>query len=312
MKIRLLAFLSACSLLHGQQPAPPPPSPGGDGGGKTGSSDLSTLPIPEADRKAATELTDAELKSRPVMVSVTPVGEVPPPIVVKGDDGLGKEIYRKPLEYPPVIYHIATEKGSIKLTGAQNQILSFVPVPRRSEFRFSYQVPADIHSSAPPPAGGKEPKLPLAEIGAFPVPPDATHLMVVVWKDASEKLWTSPRFKVLDVSPGKLKSHEAIVVNASGRDLAMQRGEVAPYKIPGGYMGKVALPVNAKGQVPMVVSAAAGQKVQSLSRSVMNTNQEDRIFVCAWPVPPSRAQPAGVGFQALARRLPEPKPFAQQ
>jgi hypothetical protein len=305
MKFRtLIPFLLAAALQAQQPPPPPPPEPGGEGSGIPGGNlDLSNVPVPEADRKTLPELSDAEIKAKPVQLSIVPVGWVAPPIIYIDKDGMPREKYRDPLEYPPAIYHIATEKGSIRLTGAHNQIAPPTSVPRRAELHLSYEIPPEPAADAPPEKGPR-----LKTVGTFPVPAGATHLVAVVWKDPAAKLWTNPQFKVVDVSPGTVKGNEAVVINLSGRELAIHRGDV-PYKIRSGFMGKVALPVNDRGQVPMVVAAASGVGWQQLSRTVLGPGKDDRIFVLAWQAPETRAQPAGVGLQTIAKRLPDAVPF---
>src|SRR5262245_14047493 len=101
MKKHFILALLLTASVQAQQPAPPPPPSDGAADVPSRSVDLSKIPVPEADRKTTPELTDAELKSRPVQISVVPLGVVPPPIVVKCEDGLGRETYRNPMEYPP-------------------------------------------------------------------------------------------------------------------------------------------------------------------------------------------------------------------
>ena len=79
MKPRLLISLLFTAVLHAQQPAPPPPpEPGGGGnnGIPGGNLDLSNIPVPEADKKKLPELSEAELKAKPVQLSVVPIGWV--------------------------------------------------------------------------------------------------------------------------------------------------------------------------------------------------------------------------------------------
>ncbi len=305
MKTRLLPLLLLTASLHAQQPAPPPPpAPGGGSGGIPGGNlDLSNIPIPEADRKVVPELSATEIQAKPVQVSIVPIGFVDPPIIYIDKDGMPREKYRAPLEYPPASYHIATERGTIRLTGAHNQVAPPTAVPRRAELVLSYEIPPEPDAEV---SRDKGPRL--KTIGNVVVPAGATHLVVAVWKDPSAKLWTNPQFKVIDVSPGTVKGNEAVVINVSGRELAIHRGDV-PYKIRSGFMGKVALPVNAKGQVPMVVAAANGVGWHQLSRTVLGPGKDERIFVLAWQAPEGAAQPSGVALQAIAKRLPEAKPF---
>jgi len=306
MKLRLLFPIILTAALHAQQPAPPPrPEPDGGGGIPGGNLDLSNVPVPEADKKTLPELSEAELKAKPVQLSVVPIGWVSPPIIYIDKDGMPREKDRNPLEYPPVVYHVGTEKGTVRLTGAHNQVAPPTAVPRRMEMTLSYEIPPEPSGDATP-SPDKGPRL--KTIGSFGVPSGATHLVAVVWKDPNAKLWTNPQFKVIDVSPGTVKGNEAVVINLSGRDLAIHRGDV-PYKITSGFMGKVALPVNAKGQVPMVVAASSGVGWQQLSRTVLGPGKDDRIFVLAWQAPETPAQPAGVALQAVAKRLPEAKAF---
>jgi len=302
MKIRhLLPLLFTASSLA-QQPEPPPP--GRVENLPTGNLDLSNVPVPEADKKVLPELSPAETQTKPIQITVVPIGPVPPPIIYLDDKGMPREKFRPPLEYPPAVYHIATERGTIRVTGAQNQVAPPTAVPRRSELLLSYEVPPGADAEVTMEKGPR-----LKTIGTVQVPPGATHLIVALWKDPSAKLWNKPHFKVIDVSPATVKSNEAVVINVSGKELAIHRGDV-PYKIRSGFMGKVALPVNAAGQVPMVVAAASGVGWQQLSRTVMGPGRDERIFVLAWQAPENRGQPSGVGLQAIAKRLPEAKPFA--
>lgn len=249
------------------------------------------------------KLSAAEIKLMPIQISVVPVGYVAPPIIYIDSGGMPREQYRDPLEYPPMSYHFATEHGSIRVIGAHNQIASPTAVPRNAQLAISYEIPPDGKSAAPE---GNKPRL--KSMGTFAVPYGATHLMVVVWKKPTDKLWTNPEFKVIDVSPGVVKNHEAVVINGSNRELAIQRGDV-PYKIRSGFMGKIALPVNAEGEVPMFISAASDVGWHRLSGSVLGPGEDERIFVLAWQSQESRAQPSGVSLQAVAKRLPQAKPF---
>jgi hypothetical protein len=305
MKTSFLLSILLTSILSAQQPAPPPPPEAGGGGSIPGGNlDLSAIPIPEADRQKVPKLSAAEIKVMPIQISVVPVGYVAPPIIYIDSGGMPREQYRDPLEYPPSSYHFATEHGSIRVIGAHNQIASPTSIPRHAQLAFSYEIPPDGKAAEPTEAG----KPRLKSMGTFAVPAGATHLMVVVWKNPSEKLWKNPEFKVIDVSPGLVKSHEAVVINASSRELAIQRGDL-PYKIRPGFMGKIALPVNAKGEVPMFVSAASDVGWHRLSGSVLGPDEDERIFVLAWQAQESRAQPSGVSLQAVAKRLPDAKPF---
>jgi hypothetical protein len=304
MKRLSFLFLPMIALLSAQQPAPPPPEdPGSSVGVPGGNLDLSKLPVPEADRKNQPKISAEEAQTKPVMISVVPLGAVPPPIIYLDEDGMPREKYREPLEYPPTIYHIATKHGTIRFTGAQNQISSPTAVPRRAELELSYELPPGEEAAEP---GDSE--RPLKMIGSIAVPPEASHLVVVLWKDPEERLWRNPEFKVIDVSPEKVKAHEAMVFNASGRELAIERGD-APYKIRPGFMGKIALPVNQKGEMPMMVAAAMGVGWHQLSRTVIGPGKDERVFVLAWQSPESPAQPSGVSFQAVAKRLPEARPL---
>ena len=300
----LLPFLLAASLHAQQPPPPPPPDPGGSSGISGGNIDLSKIPVPEADRNTGPKLSATEARTKPVQISVVPIGPVPPPIIYLDASGMPREKYRQPLEYPPASYHIATEHGTIRLTGAQNQVATPTAIPRRTELLLSYEIPAGEEGADPADKGPR-----LKTIGTIAVPPGATHLVVALWKDPSAGLWKSPQFKVIDVSPGTVKQHEALIFNVSGRELAIQRGDV-PYRIRSGFMGKIALPVNQRGEMPMLVSAATDVGWQQLSHTVIGPDKDERIFVIAWQAPNSPAQPSGVSLQAIAKRLPEAKPFA--
>lgn len=306
MKPFLILLFPLITTLSAQQPPPPPPTDKGssDNGIPGGNLDLSQLPVPEADKKNSPKFSEAEAKTLPVMVTVVPLGPVPPPIIYLDASGMPREKYREPLEYPPTSFQIATEKGSIRFTGAQNQIASPAAVPRREQLTLSFEIPPGENDM--PTKGQTGPKL--KTIGNVNVPSGATHLIVVLWKDPTEKLWKNPSFKVLDVSPAGVKGHEAVVINASGRDLAIERGD-APYKIRPGFMGKIALPVNENGEIPMFVAASMGVGWHQLSRTVLGPGKDERVFVLAWQSPESPAQPAGVSLQTVAKRLPEAKPL---
>lgn len=306
MKRFLILLFPLITPLHAQQPPPPPPADTGsaDGGIPGGNLDLSKVPIPAADKKNGPDYSESETKTLPVMISVVPLGPVPPPIIYLDANGMPREKYREPLEYPPTSFQIATEKGSVRFTGAQNQIATPTAVPRREHLALSYEIPPGENDV--PSKDQKGPKL--KTIGNLSVPPGATHLMVVLWKDPAERLWKSPSFKVIDVSPTSVKAHEAVVLNASGRDLAIERGD-APYKIRPGFMGKIALPVNDKGEIPMFVAASMGIGWHQLSRTVLGPGKDERVFVLAWQTPESPAQPTGVSLQTVAKRLPEAQPL---
>lgn len=303
MILRLFAIFVLLGPASGQSP-PPPPEDGGSQGPRQ-NIDLSEIPIPEADRKSSQpELTLAERKALPVQLSVVPVGFVPPPIITLDENEMPKETYRNPLEYPPVVYHVKTEKDSIRVMGSQNQVGPPTRVPRTSEVSLAYELPIsgdEVRDSKDP--GTRS-------IANFPVPPGATHLVVVLWKDPEARLWTSPRHRVIDISPRSLKTNEIVVVNASGRDLALHRGD-APLKIQKGFMGAVELGVNAEGQMPLVVAAQNGNQWIQVSKTLVGPSEDERMFLIAWPVPESLAQPSGVGVSPVRKRLEETMPFEE-
>ncbi len=275
-----------------------------------GNLDLSDVPVPEADRKAnEPTLSAAERKGLPIQISVVPVGYVPAPIIYLDENGMPKEKYRDPLEYPPAVYHVKTESGTIRVLGGQNQVGPATRVPRVAQISLSYEVPMGDNDVAPAPGKAKA-SLPLKSIGTFAVPPAATHLVVVLWKDPGAKKWNNPNYKVINVSPTAVKKNEAVVVNVSGRDLALHRGD-SPYRIKSGFMGKVELAMNEKGQMPMVLASADGADWHQLSKTVIGPRKDERVFVVAWPAPVGPAQPAGVAFSAVTKRLAEAKPFEQ-
>lgn len=299
------AFLGS-ALLHAQTPPPPPPPEEGggtDGGGR--SFDLSKIPVPEEDKKAAEpELSAEERQGIPIMLSVVPVGYVPPPIIKIGKDGMPREEYRHPLEYPPVVYHVKTKKGSIRVMGPQNQIGPATRIPRTSRISLSYEMPPGEEAVSDD-AGPR-----LRMIGEFGVERDTTHLVVVLWKDPDSVRWTSPKFKVIDASPAKMKRNEVVVVNASGRDLAVHRGD-KPYQIRPGFMGRLEMAVDGEGRIPLVVAAPNGPEWAQLSKTVIGPRSDERVFVVAWRTPKSPAQPSGVSVNAASKRMTTPEPFAK-
>ncbi|BCX46643.1 hypothetical protein HAHE_05510 [Haloferula helveola] len=303
MILRLLVFVCGLNLAFGQSPPPPPPPEEGEDQKPRRNIDLSEVPIPEADREAREpDLTSAERKGIPIQIAVVPVGFVPPPIMTLDENGMPKETYRNPLEYPPVVYHVKTEKGTIRVMGSQNQVGPPTRIPRTSEVSLSYEVPlgdGEVRES-------KDPDL--RAIAGFGVPPGATHLVVILWKDPKSKLWTKPNFRVIDVSPSSLKKNEVVVVNASGRDLALHRGD-APFKIDSGFMGTVELGMNADGQMPLIVAAQSGADWAQLSKTLVGPREDERVFLIAWRAPASPAQPSGVSVSYVRKRLKDAEPF---
>lgn len=267
--------------------------------------DLSKVPIPEADRAARVkELTAEEKRAGMVMISVVPVGYVPAPIIFLDANGMPREKYRNPMEYPPVIYKVKTEKGDVKIMGAQNQLGPAVEIPRRAENVLYYEEPPGEKDTVE----SKSDRL--KSIGAFKIPPKATHLMVILWKDANEKLWTSPKFKVVDVSPGTLPPNGLVAINVSPITLMLGTGKV-PYKVSPGYMGRVDMPVNAKGEIPMFVTAmSATGATQELSQTVVAIAKESRVFLLAWSGPQTPGNPSGILMTVAPKTLPMPTPPA--
>lgn len=297
--------LLGTTLSYGQQPPAPPP-PSGDGGGNgalRGNIDLSAVPVPAADKVvAAAEMTPEEKKAGMVMITVVPVGYVPAPIIYLDSTGMPREKYRNPMEYPPAIYKVKTSKGDVKITGAQNQLGPGAEIPRRAENTLYYEEPLgekDTPESKPDR---------LRSIGNFQIPPKATHLIVVVWKEPEAKLWTSPKFKVLDVSTGNLPPNGLIAINASSTSLVLGTGKT-PYKVGPGYMGRVDMPVNARGEIPMFVSAMASSgATHELSQTVVGTSKDSRLFLLAWGGPQTPGNPSGILLSVAPKRLPMPTP----
>ncbi len=299
----ILCILSvwATFALRAQQPPPPPPpdSPGGPAI-TPGNIDLSKIPVPPADAEfERSQLTEEEQKGPSLQVHVIPVGFVPPPIIYLDAAGMPREKYRNPLEYPPVIYHIKTQKSSVRLLASQNQIGPPVRVPKLPLLSLSYQVPADPGAPADTDPG-KGPRL--REIMEFPVPASATHLAIVLWKDPRETLWTRPQCKVIDISPAQTQQHQAIVVNVSASQLSLERGD-KPYLIQSGFIGKAALPMNAENQLMMVVQAPLQGQAEPLIQTAFDVHAEQRAFLLAWSVPKDAARPHGVAITAVAKTL---------
>lgn len=305
-RLGIFSFLSLLGVwgvfdLRAQQPPPPPPPEAASGPAITpGNIDLSKIPVPPADAEfERTQLTEEEQKGPSLQVHIIPVGFVPPPIIYLDAAGMPREKYRHPLEYPPVIYHIKTQKGSIRLLASQNQVGPSVRVPKLPLLSLSYQIPADPSTPADTDPG-KGPRL--REIMEFPVPASATHLAIVLWKDPQETLWTRPQCKVIDISPAQTQQHQAIVVNASASQLALERGD-KPYLIQSGFMGKAALPINEENQLMMVVQAPLQGQAEPLIQTAFDVQADQRAFLLAWSVPKDAARPHGVAITAVAKTL---------
>lgn len=270
--------------------------------------DLSSLPVPEGDRDDDEKLlTPEERKPAPVQVAVVPVGFVPPPIIEIGKDGMPRERYRHPLEYPPAVYHVRTKKGTLRLLGSQNQVGPFTRVPRMAAISLSYERPPEQDDGGAADDGGPD----LVAIRDFDVPAGATHLVVVLWKEGSAKRWTQPQAGIIDVSPGRLKKNAVVVVNATGRELAMHRGD-SIFKVAGGFHGAVELGVNEKGEMPLVLAAPVSGGWQQLIDQRISAGVDQRAFLVAWRVPESAAQPTGVAFTCVSKRLEKAEPFGEK
>jgi hypothetical protein len=301
--IRLMLASWIMTHASAQQPAPPPPPDTSSGPAITpGNIDLSKIPIPAADAEFERgQMTEEERKGPTLQIHVIPVGYVAPPIIYLDAAGMPREKYRHPLEYPPVIYHIKTQKGTVRTHAAQNQIGPAWIVPKLPTLTFSYQMPADPNGN-PDPEPQKGPKL--VTITEFPVPATATHLGIIVWKDPAEKLWSRPQCKVIDLSPSQTPQHQAIVVNVSHSPLSLERGDQA-YLIKKDYIGKAALPMNQQNQLMMVVNAPLDQKAEPLIQTAFDVHPDQRAFLLSWSVPKDAARPHGVAITAVAKSLYE-------
>ena len=307
--ITALCLLSAAISASAQTPPPPPPPEDGGAGGDGGRSiDLSTLPVPEEDRRAEEpDLTPEERKALPIQVAVVPVGFVPPPIIYIDKDGMPREQYRHPLEYPPAVYHVRTRNGTLRMIGSQNQVGPMTRVPRMPTLSLSYERPPEPDGDA---VEAGEAEADLVPIGNFPVPEGATHLVVVLWKDASARRWVKPESRMIDVSPGRLKKNSVVVVNATGGELAMHRGD-AIFKLRGGFKGAVELGVNGRGEMPLILATPGDGGWSQLANQVIASRDDERAFVIAWQVPASPAQPTGVAFSCVRKRLEKAEPFRE-
>jgi hypothetical protein len=258
------------------------------------------VPTADADFERG-QLTVEEQKGPSVQVHVIPVGYVLPPIIYLDSAGMPREKYRNPLEYPPVIYHVKTKKGTVRMLASQNQIGPSVRVPKLPLLTLSYQVPTDPSSTAnTDPTKGPR----LQEIAEFTVPTTATHLAIVIWKDPNDSLWTHPQFKVVDISPDQTLQHQAIVINVSSSQLALETGN-KPYLIQTGYIGKVALPMNDQNQLMMVVEIPVGAQPEPLIQTAFDVQSDQRAFLLAWSVPKDAARSHGVAITSVAKVIYE-------
>lgn len=303
----VVLFLSACLLVAQQPPPPPPPPPSsaGSSGIPGGNLDLSKVPIPPADADAGRrDLTDEERKGPLLKVNIIPMGHLPPPIIYIDSSGMPREKYRDPLEYAPSVYYVKTRRGSVRLMASQNQIGPTASVPKLKVLELSYQ------TYPLPTEGAVKPSSPsIRAIGSINVSPDSSHIAIILWKDEDEKLWSKPHFRVVDISPHKISPNEAMVVNFSGVNLALSRGD-KPYLIRKSFVGKTGLPLNDRGQLLMVVHAASqDEDADPLSQSVMDVFPDERVFLLAWKVPKDRAHTSGVAILPVSKQLYEIDPM---
>lgn len=312
MRTLLSLILLPILTLNGvAQDAPPPPPPSGSddnelrGGSDT--VDLSNIPVPEADRQEREpELTAAERAAGVLMVAVAPIGYTPPPIIYIDKSGMPRERYRNPLEYAPAVYHVATSKGTIRIMAGQNRIGPFTKIPRRSALSLAYEIPADPSSSDAPIDKDDSRQ---RKIGTLPVGPETTHLVAVLWKPPSAKLWSKPVLKVIDVSPGTLKESEAVIMNLTSSELALRIGKNSR-QCAQGFAGTVSLASSRPGgSVPIVVTAERKGHTEELIQTYLRPHSNQRTFLLAWQTPPSKARPTGVEFVSLQKELPPLEPF---
>ena len=292
--------LLAIAPADAQQPPPPPPpdAAGGLDNPSAGNLDLNTIPVPEADANAAARgLTEEERKGPMVKITIIPIGDVPPPILYLDKDGMPREQYRDPLEYAPSIYRIKTKQDAVTILAAQNQVGPLQNVPRRPALELSYQsYPAADNNN-------KDPAKPADHgIGTIIVPPAASHLAVILWKDPGDKLWNNPRFRVVDISPGVLAAGEMIAVNAAGTNLAVAQAD-KPMVIRDGFMGKIRMPVTSNNQMVLRVYAADGQAAEPLVQTSLQMPSTERLFLLAWKVPKDRTRPTGVAISPITRAI---------
>lgn len=306
MKLLLLSLISASVLLHGQDFEPTAPDQDSGGGGGSKSMDLSKLPKRAPDPSKKPELTPEEKALEPVQLFVFPVGAIPPPIIYLDEKGMPRERYRDPMEYAPTVYHVKTEKATLRLLGSQNQVGPPISIPRKSTLEFLYEVPPDPPKEGVVAVAKKEKEL--RAIDTLPFPEGATHLVAVVWKEASAELWNQPRVELIDISPTPTSASEAAVINLSGTDLGVFRGEKSR-KLSPGFVGKLQLPTNEDGQVPLVLAANKASRWQRLSQTVANTRQNEQLFLVTWAEEPSEGSPLGIASVVLTKRLTSPRPF---
>lgn len=299
----LLTLLLAAGAFAQSPPPPPPPPPGGGNESNPGAGlDLSSVPKPEADKPdKEMDLTPEEKKSGGVMISILPVGFIPPPIIKLDASGMPRETYRNPMEFPPAIYQVKTSKTTVKIIGAQNQIGPSSVIPRMESTTLYYESPPDPKDTSASKPGDR-----LRAIGKITIPPASTHLLVVLWKDANERLWNAPHYKVVDVSTASLPPNGLTIVNVSPSTLQFQTGK-DPYKAGPGYIGRLDLPLNGKGEIPLFVGSVGASESEMLSRTTVGTSKDSRVFLIAWEAPRSRANPTGVMMTVGSQLMPPPK-----
>lgn len=302
----VVALLTVVSVV-GQTPPPPPPEDKESAEKESGPNiDLSKVPIPEADKKLDEVLTEEERKGPKISLTIMPVGFVPPPIIYLDKAGMPREKYRNPLEYAPAVYHVKTKRGTIKLTGAQNNLGAGNIIPKISEVTLYSEKPIDPNADSDTLEKGPR----LSKIGTFRVPAEMTHGLVVLTKDPQSKYWRNIKLRLIDMSPGKYESNEVIVINMSGAPMALGQGkEFTPF-MPG-TVRKHALGEGADGNLYYIVAAEkAGGGWQQIMKTGNKPRPRERIIFASWPAPKSKVIPTGAEitrFRYMPKQIPRPK-----
>lgn len=297
-----MAFVAA--PLLGIQPAPPPPdAPDQEPPPWDGNLDLSTVPIPDADLRAVeSQLTEEELKGPVVDIAIVPVGAFPPPIIYLDETGMPREQERDPLEYAPSVYNIKTSRGEIKLFTAQNQIPGFTTIPRGDNVTIGYEVTR---------IRGDQERTRQYDLGTIRIPPQSTHVLIFVYKDPSNPLWSDISMRPVDVSPGRVSRDQAVVANFTGRDLFFQRAE-GMASVRNAFVGPVPLTTTDNGRSVLAVRTGETEDDHELVQTYVDLQDDERTILVAWAVPRDEARPHGIALTYISRRMEAPASFRNQ
>ena len=300
----LLIGLSSSPFLVAQTPPPPPPEDN-DAGKIRGNIDLSKVPIPEEDKKEEQNLTDEERRAPQISITIMPVGFVPPPIIYLDKSGMPREKYRHPLEYAPAVYHIKSQRGTIRMMGAQNNLGVGHLIPKMRELVIYRENPPEPEAAVDDTRKGPR----LTKVGTVVIPADLTHALIVLTKDPEAKHWRKINMRLIDMSPAKRKNNQVRVVNMARTPLGIGQGKDYATFRPGTISTHSLVPSD-NGVFYYILAASMGQRWKQIAKTGVRLRDKEQLLFVAWPMPRSKVIPTGAAvttFRYLPKKIPKKK-----